>query len=329
MASSAEPELETVYVSMADLPTASSEPMNDEEGSVAYRGCGLVDSQLHETASYAKEQGGHGDGGCVVSSAEAPVATVFATGRGQLAIHTTKKEDRQRAGFTDEYAQQAKGTVTGAFMQVLAAEEQPATIGQVAEDVEAGVRTVVSGAVERSKQDGSGYQEHKYWQAPEAVGKELTQDWAAALGGSKAALILMVGRYPYAGPDSLRSLQPAISEESRLLQRALEAKGFETTLVPQEELQDVGGMRAALLEFAVRASACEVSVIVASGHGMQLLNLQGLDGVRLCPGGFLKHRGLENALPFREIQQAARGRKANLVLYGACREDAVPHTSGI
>ena len=136
----------------------------------------------------------------------------------------------------------------------------------------------------------------------------------------------MVGRY-----DSLGSLQPAISEESRLLQTALEAKGFETTLVPQEELQEVGGMRAALNKFAARASACEVSVIVASGHGVQLLDLQGQDGVRLLPGGFQRHRGvekiMENTLPFREIQQAARGRKANLVLYGACREDAVPHTS--
>ena len=51
------------------------------------------------------------------------------------------------------------------------------------------------------------------------------------------------------------------------------------------------------------------------------------DGVRLLPGGVKLFRGveniMENTLPFREIQQAARGRKANLVLYGACRESHV------
>ena len=45
----------------------------------------------------------------------------------------------------------------------------------------------------------------------------------------------------------------------------------------------------------------------------------------LGAGGFQRHSGLDNALPFCEIQQAARGRKANLVLYGACREDAAPY----
>ena len=239
-----------------------------------------------------------------VAGAEAPVATIFATGRGQMAIHTTDPAARQQAGFSDKYARDAKGSITGAFMQVLADGRMPATLGQVAEAVEAGVRHVT-----------------KYWQAPEAVGKELTQDWPAALGGRKAALILMVGQYQ----SSFPSLQPAIGEESLLLQRALEAKDFETTLVPQEELQDIRGMQAALREFAGRASACDVSVIVASGHGVQLLNLQGQDGVRLCAGGFQSNSGLDNALPFCEIQQAARGRKANLVLYGACREDAAPY----
>ena len=234
-----------------------------------------------------------------VAGAEAPVATIFATGRGQKAIHTT-----DCSGFSDKYARDAKGSITGAFMQVLADGRMPATLGQVAEAVEAGVRHVT-----------------KYWQAPEAVGKELTQDWPAALGGRKAALILMVGQYQ----SSFPSLQPAIGEESLLLQRALEAKDFETTLVPQEELQDIRGMQAALREFAGRASACDVSVIVASGHGVELLNLQGQDGVRLCAGGFQSNSGLDNALPFCEIQQAARGRKANLVLYGACREDAAPY----
>ena len=238
-----------------------------------------------------------------------------------MAIHTTDPAARQQAGFSDKYARDAKGSITGAFMQVLADGRMPATLGQVAEAVEAGVRRVVSRVVEENMRDGSIYHEHKYWQAPEAVGKELTQDWPAALGGRKAALILMVGQYQ----GSFPSLQPAIGEESLLLQRALEAKDFETTLVPQEELQDIRGMQAALREFAGRASACDVSVIVASGHGVQLLNLQGQDGVRLCAGGFQRHSGLDNALPFCEIQQAARGRKANLVLYGACREDAAPY----
>ena len=122
-----------------------------------------------------------------VAGAEAPVATIFATGRGQKAIHTT-----DCSGFSDKYARDAKGSITGAFMQVLADGRMPATLGQVAEAVEAGVRHVVG-----------------RWQAPEAVGKELTQDWPAALGGRKAALILMVGQYQ----SSFPSLQPAIGED--------------------------------------------------------------------------------------------------------------------
>ena len=81
-------------------------------------------------------------------------------------------------------------------------------------------------------------------------------------------------------------------------------------------------MRAALAEFASRASSCDVSVIIASGHGMQILDLPGHDGVRLVAGGFRRGRVLEHALPFREIEMAATASKSNLVLYGACRNGA-------
>ena len=264
------------------------------------------------------------------SSAAARVATVFATGRGQKAIHTTSPEDhknaevqerfrtgRQRAGYTGQHAPNAKGTISGAFLQVLDSEEQPTTLGQAAEAVEEGVRAVVSAQVDWATAKGWG---HKFLQAPEAVGKQLTQDWSAALDGSKVALILMVGDYA-----NIPTLQPAIDTESDLLKRALEAKGFQTTLVPQAELQEVSGMRAALAAFASRASSCEVSVIIASGHGMQLLHLPRHEGVRLAAGGFQMRKQMANTLPFREIEMAATASKSNLVLYGACREDAAPY----
>ena len=125
----------------------------------------------------------------------------------------------------------------------------------------------------------------------------------------------MVGDYA-----NVKSLQPAIDTESDLLKRGLEAKGFQTTLVPQAELQEVSGMRAALAAFASCASSCEVSVIIASGHGMHLRDRPGRDGVHLAAGGFQRGCGLVHFLPFRDIEKAATACKSNLILYGACRD---------
>ena len=50
------------------------------------------------------------------ASTPAPVAILFATGKGQKALHTVEDEDRLRAGFTGSYASQSAGTIGGAFM---------------------------------------------------------------------------------------------------------------------------------------------------------------------------------------------------------------------
>lgn len=266
------------------------------------------------------------------ASTPAPVAILFATGRGQLAAHTVTDEDRRRAGFTGSYARKAAGSIGGAFMQVLE-DVHVLTVGQVVEAMEAGVSRAVSRVVDLAHQQGKS---HEYRQVPEAVGKCLQQNWTDALCGSKVALILMVGQYAH-----VRSLYgtalpfpslygiPGIGIESLLLKSALESKGFQTTLVPQADVQDVRGTRAALAAFARRASACDTSIIIASGHGVQLLQEQyegeqAFDGVRLCAGDFKCGCGLEQTLTFNEIRMAATARKANIVLYGACREDATP-----
>ena len=137
------------------------------------------------------------------ASTPAPVAILFATGKGQLALHTVTDEDRRRAGFTGSYASQAAGTIGGAFMQMLedvqhVEDGHVLTVGQVVENMEAGVVRAVSHAVERARQEGKS---HKYLQVPEAVGKCLQNDWTEALRGSKVALILMVGQYAHV--DSL------------------------------------------------------------------------------------------------------------------------------
>ena len=84
-------------------------------------------------------------------------------------------------------------------------------------------------------------------------------------------------------------------------------------------------MRAALAEFASRASSCDVSVIIASGHGMQILDLPGHDGVRLAAGGFRRGCVSEDALPFCDIVEAATASKSNLVLYGVPRRRRTVH----
>ena len=253
----------------------------------------------------------------------APVAILFATGKGQLAVHTVTDEDRRRAGFTGSYASQAAGTIGGAFMQVLE-DVHMLTVGQIVENMEAGVVRAVSREVERARQQGKS---HKYLQVPEAVGKCLQNDWTEALRGSKVALILMVGQYAHVRSLHGTDTDPGIGSESLLLKSALEHAGFQTTLVPQTDLQDVCGMKAALEAFARRASACDTSIIIASGHGMQLLQEQcegeqTFSGVRLFAGDFQRGCGLVQTLSFNEIRMAATARKANLVLYGACREDA-------
>ena len=254
------------------------------------------------------------------ASTPAPVAILFATGKGQRAVHTVEDEDRLRAGFTGSYASQSAGTIGGAFMQVLE-DVHVLTVGQVVENMEAGVVLAVSHKVESARQKGMS---HEYLQVPEAVGKSLQNNWTEALHGSKVALILMVGQYAHARPLYGTETDPGIGSESLLLKSALEHAGFQTTLVPQADLQDVSGMRAALAAFAERASSCDTSVIIASGHGIQLLQEQAFDGVRLLAGDFKSGCGLEQTLTFNEIRMAATARKANLVLYGACREDATP-----
>lgn len=259
------------------------------------------------------------------ASTPAPVAILFATGKGQLALHTMTDEDRRRAGFTGSYASQAAGTIGGAFMQVLE-DVHMLTVGQVVENMEAGVIRAVSRVVERAKQQGKS---HEYLQVPEAFGKCLENNWTEALHGSKVALILMVGQYAHFTSLYGTETTPGIGSESLLLKSALEHAGFQTTLVPQTDLQDVSGMRAALAAFARRASSCDTSVIIASGHGMQLLQEplegeQAFGAVRLCAGDFQRGCGLVQTLTFNEIRMAATARKANLVLYGACREDATP-----
>lgn len=389
-----------VYISMEGLVTASEASMSSENESMAFRSLGESQSGSGSTSLGAAEKkqrrdtGGGSEDEQGSQSSVARVAAVFATGKGQLALHSTRREDRLEAGFIGEHAREAKGTISGAFLQVLGSEEQPATLGQAAEAVEAKVREVVRASVdwvtqvqraideilERCKEateaavlaelseksllrgprrdvlpqndfikgllrlrrestqspaaaaataesTANGWA-HKFLQAPEAVGTQLTQDWSAALDGNKvgnkAALILMVGDYTkYNKSKEAQDFLEDIDKESTLLKEGLEAKGFHTTLVPQAKLQDLSGMRAALAEFASRVSSCEVSVIIASGHGGQLRGRPGHEGVRLVAGGHMWGpvlERLEHALPFHEIEKAATASKSNLVLYGACRE---------
>ena len=388
---------EPVYISLEGLLTAREASMSSENESMAFRSLGESQSGSGSTSlgpakkKQLRDTGGGGEDEQGSQSSVARVAAVFATGRGQLAKHTTSPEDRQRAGFIGQHSRDALGTISGAFLQVLDSEEQPVTLGQAAEDVAAGVRRVVKAQVDRVTQLQRAIDEilercteatdamvldalsekfgrdlvserideflllrelinpllrarresasppaaaaataestangwaHKYLQAPEAVGTQLTQDWPVASDGNKTALILLVGDYAF---DKKKRFLKAIDKESKLLKKGLEAKGFHTTLVPQEKLQEVSGMRAALAEFASSASSYEVSVIIASGHGVQLLDRPGHDGVRLVAGrGFRRGCVSEDALPFCDIVEAATASKSNLVLYGACREDAAP-----
>ena len=149
---------EPVYISLEGLLTAREASMSSENESMAFRSLGESQSGSGSTSLGAAEKkqrrdtGGGGEDEQGSQSSVARVAAVFATGRGQLAKHTTSPEDRQRAGFIGQHSRDALGTISGAFLQVLDSEEQPVTLGQAAEDVAAGVRRVVKAQVDRVTQ---------------------------------------------------------------------------------------------------------------------------------------------------------------------------------
>lgn len=128
----------------------------------------------------------------------------------------------------------------------------------------------------------------------------------------RVALVLINADYSKSDAYSL----PGARFDAKRVPEALQAAGFETTLVLDAGAADA---RLKLEEFARRSERAETSIVYIGGHGAQ----RGREVYWLAgdfPDQDAKWLG-EHAIRVAEIAQAARARELNLVLYASCRDN--------
>ncbi len=153
-------------------------------------------------------------------------------------------------------------------------------------------------------------------QTPDVPGAVAPKEWRLAPpqpGEKRTALVLVVSDYSRSGAESL----PGAEHDARRIASALVAAGFSTETALDF---DLGGMRKRLGDFAAKTSGYEIAAIYTTGHG-----LESEGTVFLIPGDYPIGQGRAalptRALPLREIANAARARRVNLVFYGGCRDN--------
>lgn len=129
---------------------------------------------------------------------------------------------------------------------------------------------------------------------------------------TRMALVLINADYSQSDAYSL----PGARFDASRVPEALEAAGFETTLVLDASADSA---REAIASFAQRSAASDVSLTYVGGHGLQRKRT-----VYWMMGDYPERdaRWLEtHAIALDEIGTAGRARDANLVLYASCRDD--------
>jgi len=132
-------------------------------------------------------------------------------------------------------------------------------------------------------------------------------------GERRIALVLVVSDYRRSGAESL----PGAEHDALRIASALISAGFATETALDLGL---GGMRNRLGDFAAKSSGYDSAAIYTTGHG-----LESEGAVYLLPGDYPIEQGKAalrpKALRLREIANAARARRVNLVFYGGCRDN--------
>lgn len=133
-------------------------------------------------------------------------------------------------------------------------------------------------------------------------------------GEIRAALVLVISNYSRS--DTAPSLPGARADAARI-SRALEQAGFETQTVLDP---DTAGIRTALSQFAKRSAAADIAILYTTGHGVEV------DGnVHLLLGDYPVAQGssalARHGVRLAEIAASVKARRANLVLYGGCRDN--------
>lgn len=131
-------------------------------------------------------------------------------------------------------------------------------------------------------------------------------------GQSSKALVLVNADYSKSDAYSL----PGARFDAKRVPAALQAAGFETTLVLDASVDDA---REAMAAFARESASVDVSLVYVGGHGLQHKRV-----VYWMMGNYPERdsRWLSShAIALDEIGASARAREANLVLYASCRDD--------
>ncbi len=131
-------------------------------------------------------------------------------------------------------------------------------------------------------------------------------------GQTRKALVLINADYSKSDAYSL----PGAHFDAGRVPESLDAAGFETTLVLDN---DITGARNAMAAFASQSVSADVSLVYVGGHGLQRKRT-----VYWMMGDYPERdpRWLDShAISLDEIGAYGRACDANLVLYASCRDD--------
>jgi uncharacterized caspase-like protein len=139
----------------------------------------------------------------------------------------------------------------------------------------------------------------------------------AASPGKRVALVLI--NADYSKTDGVYSL-PGARYDAKRVPAALEAAGFETTLVFDNDAESA---RKAIETFAKHSADADASVIYVGGHGIQHKRI-----VYWMMGDYPEQNAKwlgSHAISLDEIGKAGQAKDVNLVLYASCRDDPFPN----
>ncbi len=153
------------------------------------------------------------------------------------------------------------------------------------------------------------------YQTPDVPRAVPAKDWRLVpppAGENRIALVLIVSDYSRAGLESLEGA----AHDARRIASALTSAGFATETALD---LDLAGMKKKLGDFAAKSAGYDAAAIYTTGHGLEYGGI-----VYLLPADYPVSQGKtalrSAAMQLREIANAARARKVNLVFYGGCRD---------
>lgn len=157
----------------------------------------------------------------------------------------------------------------------------------------------------------------KNFQLPEVRSHTGLDDWTFLPKPAAQKRVALVLAYSdYSAFSSNYSLPGARHDMQRIAQ-ALQRAGFETQTLLDPNPAD---LVASLQAFAKLSATAQVALLYSTGHGVEVSGLN-----YLLPGDYPFKRGIDalkqNAIPLERLSKTLRAKDANLLFYGACRDN--------